>query len=241
MFPWDDIAAAMPAEDAERVKQSGSGLLVPKATARLNQPSTARDASVSTASGAKGGCISSETRDGVIRARVEQDTLEVISKEMGSVSRCVELRLPRPGKTVVVRDGVAYVSLSPTGLAIIDLKDPSEPHYDRTEEIDTAIGSMRDVDGTLWIVQANNAIVKRDLRNLQPSRQRAPSTEERFRPSTVDAIPPSPSSEVSLDSRLRGRSVGLRDGSKVRGQLVELALLRHPPHEFACSVGSGLM
>lgn len=236
MFSWSDIATALPAEDAERAKSSKDRSPLPNSASLQPQnsqipPAAAAGSHSSATPRTVYGCSTADSIEGEVRVRVDEDTMEVVSKRIGAAPQCAAMRLPKPGRIAIVRDGVAYVSLSPTGLAIVDVADPANPRYDRTEEIETAIGSMRDVNGTLWMADANNAIVKRALRNLQPStKEQASSYSAVSEVSTAtirrESNLPVPhltgTNETTPDSRLAGRSVLLRDGSTVQGRLVEL-------------------
>jgi hypothetical protein len=153
-------------------------------------------------------CSTVKSFDDALQVIVHENTLEVVSRKEAGPTRCAKVTLPHPGKVALVRDGVAYVSQLPSGLAIVDLTDPTNPRYDRTIEPDLSISSMRDVNGTAWILNTSNTVVQLNLRNLRP---------------TV-ALPATSSSTQRdpLDANL-GRLVTLRNGSKLFGRIVELA------------------
>ena len=146
--------------------------------------------------------------EGELQIRLDERTLEVVSKRALEPMRCAKVALPHPGKVAIVRDGVAYVSQLPSGLAIVDLTDPTNPRYDRTIEPNLSIRSMREVNGTAWILNTSNTVVQLDLRHLRPT-------------AVVPAISPSVQ-PASVDANL-GRMVTLRDGKKLFGRIVELA------------------
>ncbi len=107
--------------------------------------------------------------EGELQIRLDERTLEVVSKRALEPMRCAKVALPHPGKVAIVRDGVAYVSQLPSGLAIVDLTDPTNPRYDRTIEPNLSISSMREVNGTASILSTVNTVVKLELRHLRPT------------------------------------------------------------------------
>ena len=62
--------------------------------------------------------------------------------------------------------------LNRSGLAIVDLSDPTKPNYDRTVAI--SVGSMRDLNGTLWILNCiGTDVYKRQVTNRSVSALRS--------------------------------------------------------------------
>ena len=62
--------------------------------------------------------------------------------------------------------GFSDVSMTPRGLAIVALSDPTMPNYHRTVAI--SVGSMRDLNGTLWILNCIGTVTCQKFRNLIP-------------------------------------------------------------------------
>lgn len=142
-------------------------------------------------------CSTSGAVEREVTVRIDGRTLEVISKPVGEKARCVELTLPKPGRTATVNEGMVFVSLAPLGLAVVDLSEPRRPRFDRIVHPELVITSMRVADGNLWIVDANNVVSKIPLPELRPIRS-APNATKDAAPD--NSLPSSPSS-TQIDSR----------------------------------------
>jgi hypothetical protein len=153
-------------------------------------------------------CSTSGYAGGQVQVRVAGDRLEVLSKAAGADSVCASVKLPAQGRHAVVRSGVAYISLETPGLTIVDLADPAHPSVNRTVALNRAVVDMREMDDTLWTIDASGEVVKHEFKLLQPLKPSSPNIAEVGRSSN--------------DRALIGRVVVRRDGSQVSGQLVEL-------------------
>lgn len=157
---------------------------------KSDQGSPSASTSTSSITAKDEGCSTAGAVEREVTVRLDDDTLEVISKQVGAAAQCVEVSLPFPGRIVIVKNGMALVSLFPQGLAVVDLRDPIRPRYNGMVHPELAISSMRESGGILWLVDSTNVITKIALQTLLPTRVMPPST---MQAAPVRAVPSKPS------------------------------------------------
>jgi hypothetical protein len=167
-----------------------------------------------------------------------QDTqLEVLYKRVGAAEQVASVKLPFPGHLAVVGNGVGVVALIPDGLAIVDLRDPTRPRYDRTISLGTAIASMRVLNGTLWTVNSQGIVNRVELGGLLSITKAARTAATDSRSSAGTAF----------------QTVTLRNGSRMRVQIIGMVPLKQytlrledgqiitTPYTEIASIGSAII
>lgn len=147
-------------------------------------------------------CQPDRLNEGEVRLNLIRDRLLVMSRQMGEPASCSQVALPSMGKSSAVRKRVAYVALIPSGIAIVDLSDPSSPRLDRVEERGRRIESMRLVDDILYVLDSASMMSRHQPNELQPgsaegrplSSEGVPQINLQRRPNPTSPETPEPSS-----------------------------------------------
>lgn len=100
--------------------------------------------------------------DGTYQTRLVGARLEVVSKRAGEAARCVSVKLPSVGVSVVLKGHTAFVALTPSGILRVNLADPTAPLL-TPYAIGMAVGEPSGEDagrGSGWTASENATRVK---------------------------------------------------------------------------------